>query len=170
MNKIVLTGPESTGKTTLAGLLNERFKGALVGEYAREYIEGLKRPYTQEDLLSIAQGQLTLEQKASSNAKLLICDTDLLTIKVWSEFKFGSVDSWIDQQLKKNLPDLYLLCYPDLDWEFDPLRENPNDLKELFETYLVEVKRLGVPFFIVKGQGEQRLERAVNAVDKKIYK
>ena len=164
MKRVVLTGPESTGKSTLASLLGRDLECPIVEEYARDYISQLKLPYSQSDLLQIAEGQFLLERKAKESTSLLICDTDLLTIKIWSEFKYGKCDSWIIQALKNNLPDLYLVCYPDLPWEHDPQRENPNQLKELFDIYLREVKELGVAHQIIQGRGDARLQNAMIAV------
>ena len=169
MKRIVVTGPESTGKTTLAKQLSEVFKCPLVGEYARTYLDNLKKTYSQEDLVYIAKGQFDMQKKILKESNLLICDTDLLTIKIWSEFKYGNCDPWIVKYLVNNLPDLYLICYPDLKWEYDPQRENPNDGMELFEIYLAEIKKLEVPFQIIKGLGEKRTEKGVKAVEKIIY-
>lgn len=166
MKKVVLTGPESTGKTTLANHLSQIFEVGSVEEYARKYLEQLDRPYTQSDLKEIAQGQILAENEQKRSSDKLICDTDLLTIKVWSEFKYASCDPWIIEQLKKRMPDLYLICYPDLEWQFDPQRENPNDVKELFEIYLAEVKKLKVSYEIIQGKGESRFKRAEEALRK----
>lgn len=156
MNKVVLTGPESTGKTTLASQLSKRFECSIVKEYARSYIQKLDRPYNEDDLVEIAKGQVELEDNLLSSNKV-ICDTDLLTIKIWSEYKYGNCDHWIIENLKSRLPNLYLLCYPDLKWEPDPLRENPNDLLELFDIYLKEIKMLNVPHYIIRGIGKARV-------------
>ena len=169
MKKVVVTGPESTGKTSLAMQLSEVFKCTLVGEYARTYLNKLDRSYHQYDLTHIAKGQFDMQNKTLKESSLLICDTDLLTIKIWSEFKYGNCDPWIVNSLVDNLPDLYLICYPDLKWEYDPQRENPNDGMELFEIYLAEIKKLGVPFQIIKGLGEERTEKGLKVVEKIIY-
>lgn len=169
MKRVVLSGPESTGKTTLAQQLSECFECPLVEEYARTYIDQLGRTYSQNDLLYISEGQIDNELIVSKSSDLLICDTDLLTIKVWSEFKYGNCDPWIVETLNNNLPDLYLICYPDLKWEYDPQRENPNDGLVLFVIYLSEIEKLGVPFQVIKGKDYQRFDNAVNAVRKIIF-
>lgn len=169
MKKVVFTGPESTGKSTLAKQLSETLGCSCVKEYARTYLKQLNRPYVQEDLLQMAKGQVEAESLAKKTSNQLICDTDLLTIKVWSEFKYGNCDPWIVKELKNNLPDLYLICYPDLKWEYDPQRENPNDRIELFQIYVTEVEKLGIPFGIIKGEGLQRIENGVLAIEKIIY-
>jgi nicotinamide riboside kinase len=164
MKRVVVTGPESTGKTTLVRQLSEHFHCLSIGEYAREYLNKLDKSYCQGDLLQIAEGQLKRYGSLSKDSELVVADTDLLTIKIWSEFKYGNCDPWISQTLENHLPDLYLICYPDLAWEYYSQRENPNDGMELFEIYLAEIKKLGVPFHIIKGVGEQRLNNGVKAV------
>jgi nicotinamide riboside kinase len=169
MKRVVLTGPESTGKSTLTQALCAKNGFSWVSEYARLYLNQIDRPYVQNDLLEIAKGQIATEKEVHRISDNLVCDTDLLTIKVWSEFKYGNCNPWIVKQLHDNLPDLYLICYPDLEWKFDPLRENPNDRKELFEIYLAEIKQLGVPYNIIKGVGEQRLTNAMKVVNEIIF-
>lgn len=164
---IVITGPESSGKTTLAEAFSLAKRGVLVPEFAREYLAD-KSSYVQNDLLEIAKGQQKLIDKATEKnqlsapnkeeSKMVICDTDLLTIKIWSEYKYGSCDNWITSTLSNNLPDLYILCKPDFTWVYDPLRENPNDREELYNIYLTEIKKLNVPFIEVGGSIEGRLK------------
>ena len=155
MLKIIITGPESSGKTTLCKALSKHFNLPFSKEYAREYLEKLNRNYNQDDLLKIAKGQLKSEQ----NTQLL--DTDLITIKIWSEYKYGSCDNWILDQIKKQKTEkrIYLLCKPDIPWEADPLRENPNDREELFEIYKKEIESLEHDYFIV--DAENRLEKII---------
>jgi len=156
MPKIIITGPESSGKTTLCKALSKHFNIPFAKEYARGYINKLEREYTQNDLLSIAKGQLESE----FNSQLL--DSDLITIKIWSEYKYGSCDKWIlDQiEIQKTEKRFYLLCKPDIPWQADNQRENPNDRKELFEIYKKELEVLGPDYFIVEGG---------NRTDKAIY-
>jgi len=155
-HKIIVTGPESSGKTTLCKALSKHFNIPFAKEYARGYINKLEREYTQNDLLSIAKGQLESE----FNSQLL--DSDLITIKIWSEYKYGSCDKWIlDQiEIQKTEKRFYLLCKPDIPWQADNQRENPNDRKELFEIYKKELEVLGPDYFIVEGG---------NRTDKAIY-
>ncbi|VAW26252.1 hypothetical protein MNBD_BACTEROID06-582, partial [hydrothermal vent metagenome] len=118
MLKIVITGPESTGKSTLAKELAKYYKTTFVEEYARIFLTNLGRPYVQQDLLEIAKRQIAQEDSATNkNPKLLICDTSLEVIKIWSEYKYQSVDVFITNSLKVRKPDLYLLMRPDLLWE-----------------------------------------------------
>lgn len=168
MLKIVLTGPESTGKTTLAKQLAEAFETCWLPEFAREYIGQLGRPYVFEDLKKIAKGQIDGEiqllAEAKKESEMLFLDTDLITIKIWSEDKFGKTDPWILKEIESRTYDFYLLCKPDLEWEFDPQREDANRLAELFEIYKKELIALKKPFAIIEGVGHSRLERATKAI------
>ena len=113
MLKIIATGPESSGKTTLCKALSKHFKISYSQEYAREYLEKLDRNYTQKDLIKIAKRQLTSEQNS------ILLDTDLITIKIWSNYKYGNCDKWVLEQIQKQKPEdrFYLLCKPDTAWE-----------------------------------------------------
>ena len=148
MLKIIVIGPESSGKTTLCKSLSNHFKIPFSKEYAREYLEKLGEDYSQEDLIKIAKEQLKSEQ----NTQLL--DTDLITIKIWSHYKYGSCDKWILEQIKnqKTKKRFYLLCKPDIAWEEDPLRENSKNRMELFDLYKKELKNLSHDYYIVEGE------------------
>ncbi|MFW5872398.1 MAG: AAA family ATPase, partial [bacterium] len=104
--KIAIVGPESTGKSTLSKQLALYFKTAWVPEYARDYLNKLGRPYKQSDLLLIAQEQIALEEKAAANHEMVFCDTNLLVIKIWSEFKYQSCHPWILKSIKERKYDL----------------------------------------------------------------
>ena len=155
MTKIIVTGPESSGKTTLCNALSKHFNLPFSKEYAREYLEKLNSNYTQDDLLKIAKGQLQTENG------LQLLDTDLITLKIWSEYKYGSCDNWILTQIEKQKPEnrFYLLCSPDIPWQADKQRENPNDRDSLFEIYKQELNDLGHKYFIV--EGEDRTENSI---------
>ena len=163
MKKVVITGPESSGKSTLSKHLSESLFIPHVREYAREYIAALDRTYDQSDLLHIAKGQLDLEKDIlSQTPSFLICDTDLLTITIWSEYKYGSCDSDIIRLLNDNLPDLYLLAAPDFPWVEDSQRENPANREELFSIYQKEIEDLEVPYKVISGNESERLEIAMD--------
>ncbi len=165
MFKIVLTGPESTGKSTLAGELAAYFDTLWVPEFARSYLDQLGRSYRQSDLLDIAKGQVREEDDFSKKAEeLLFIDTSLEVIKVWSEFRYGGCDPWILKNWKNRRHELYLLCAPDMPWTFDPQRENPNDRDVLFEIYRKDLTALGAHFFEIKGIGGARFQNALDAV------
>ena len=155
MIKIIVTGPESSGKTTLYKALSQHFNLPFSKEYAREYLNALNRDYNQNDLLKIAKGQLKSEQ----NTQLL--DTDLITIKIWSKYKYENCDKWILDEIEKQKSEkrFYLLCKPDIPWEADQQRENPNNREELFEIYKKEIVNLGHDYFVV--EGENRIENSI---------
>lgn len=165
IKKVVVIGPECTGKSELSNLLAREFNTVWVEEYARAYIDGLQRPYTADDLPIIARGQIELEESAAARAnKVLICDTDLYVIKVWSNFKYGYCDPWILEQIALRKYDLYLLTYIDIPWQYDPLREHPDQRDRLYEIYLDEMKSQSVPFAEIKGGREQRKKLAMESV------
>ena len=162
---IALVGPESSGKTTLANQLAVHFGAELVAEFAREYIDTLNRPYTKEDVTFIAKQQVESENRAikSGNA-IIICDTDVLVVKVWRVVKWGDTDSLVENRFKNQEQRLYLLLRPDLPWEADSQREHPTERNELFayyKDYLIQTKKR---FAIVEGLGVLRLENALRAI------
>ena len=165
MTKIIVTGPESSGKTTLCKSLSEHFNIPFVEEFSREYLNNQSGNSTQSDLVRIAKGQLLKEQ---INEEILICDTDLITIKIWSEYKYGSCNNWILEQIEKQKTKnrFYLLCKPDIPWETDPLRENPANREELFKIYQEELEKLHHNYFIVEGTEDERIVKCVSSIKK----
>ncbi len=170
--KIVLFGPESTGKTTLATQLSEHYNCPLVPEYMRIYLQkkwdeqGLK--VEKNDLLPIAKGQMELENKAATHADdLLICDTNLLEIKVYSEYYYGGFcPEPIIRSLNHSEYDLYLLTYIDTPWVADDLRDRPDDRLYIFRTFEDELKRNALPHGVIRGSESQRLTLAIELIDK----
>ena len=165
MRRIIIIGPESSGKTTLCKQLSEHFKTFFIREYARYYINNLDRDYNKKDLLEIAKGQLKLE-KNNKNEKLIFCDTDIITIKIWSEYKYGNCHPFILKQIEKQKSEgrIYLLCKPDIRWEVDSQRENPNNREELFEIYKSELKKLEVDYFVV--YGKYRMKNSISKISR----
>lgn len=162
MMRIGITGPESSGKTTLAEDLARVLGGALVPEYAREYLELNGPGYQYSDLMKIAKEQMRLIEKAKGD--FVICDTEFLVLKIWSEEKFGHVDPTIESYFKKDLFDLYVLCSPDIPWEFDPLRENPSDRDRLFEKYDLTLNLEAKNSIVVSGDREKRLSSVLKEI------
>lgn len=166
MITVGIVGPESTGKTTLAKALANHFKTTWVPEFAREFLTQLERPYKKEDLIDIAKGQLKSEKQQRKKAKnLLFLDTDLFVLKIWSEFKYGSCDPWILQQLAMNQASFYFLTHYGMPYEEDPLRESPNKRPELFKLYESALIEAGAPYIIIKGSEEKRLDLAVKRIN-----
>lgn len=166
MISIAIVGPESTGKTELAKGLSNYYNVDWVPEFARAYLTEKDGKYDFSDLLKIAKGQVTAQDKAlRARADLAIFDTDLLVIKVWSQVKYNKVDPFILAQLMLQKPDLYLLTNFDIPYEDDPLRESRGQRKELFEIYERELKAMKAHYIVVQGDRQTRLRRAVSEIN-----
>jgi HTH-type transcriptional repressor of NAD biosynthesis genes len=174
--KVVLFGPESSGKTTLSRQLARYYNTVWAPEFAREYLQekwnNERKTCEKEDLLPIAIGQMKLENKLAKRAdKILICDTDLLETKVYSEeFYVGFVDEKLNKAANENQYDLYLLTYIDTPWEEDDLRDRPEQRLEMFTAFEKSLKDNNKPYILLKGNKETRLKNAVEAIDKIISK
>lgn len=177
LKKIVIIGPESTGKSTLCEQLAKHYNSIWCPEYARQYLVTNGTNYNYDDLLMIAQGQIALEEKyinqfpQSPPAKPhlpLFIDTDMYVMKVWCEFVFNNCHRFILDQIVSRSYDLYLLCNTDLPWVKDELREYPDPLvrHRLYLIYEDIMVNQSVPWVKILGGYEQRLEKAVKAVDK----
>ena len=150
---IVITGPECTGKTTLAKQLAQQLDTVWVPEFARYYLKLAGPDYRYEHLSLLLEGQNGLEVTNGFN-KPTVCDTDWLTYYIWGEDKFGQHESWwIPPEAASRV---YLLCYPDLPWSHDPLREDPDRLEGLFEKYKVALQQFQLNYHVIKGTGGQR--------------
>ncbi|MDA3910604.1 MAG: ATP-binding protein [Bacteroidales bacterium] len=165
MKRIVLTGPESTGKSWLAGRLARHYNGLWVPEFARFYVANLQRNYAKEDVIYIARKQVELEQElVKCKPEYLFLDTDLIITKVWLKHVYNEVPQFVDDAIR-NLPrDLHLLCNYDLQWEYDPTRENPDKREFFFEWYRKELEYYGLDYRIVSGVNSDRLNCAVNCL------
>jgi len=180
IKKVVIIGPESTGKSTLSQQLARRFNALSCPEYAREYLLKNGTNYTFYDLLTIAKGQLVLENEYAKKAMqhwtengrqtktpVLFIDTDMYVMKVWCEYVFGKCHQFILNKIVESKPDLYLLTNIDLPWVKDELREYP-DLKsreELYHIYKDILINQKVPWFNISGINEDRLTLAIKAVE-----
>jgi NadR type nicotinamide-nucleotide adenylyltransferase len=172
LKKIVVVGPESTGKSTLCSMLAEHYKSIWVEEYAREYLMTHGTEYAFEDLYTIAQGQLKNEEdgaaKFGSSLSPLFIDTDMYVMKVWSEFVFNKCDNRILTAIATRQYDLYLLCNTDLPWVKDELREYPDleNRQKLYHYYHDLLVNQYVPWKLISGESyEGRFEQAVKAVE-----
>lgn len=160
---ITVSGPESCGKSTLAEQLATRLGWGRVGEYARQALTDGYR-YSGADVVRIGLVQHRQIQEALRSGGSVLADTDLLTIRIWLEERFGTCPEWIRHLHRSQRPDFCLLCAPDLPWEPDPLRENPHDRERLMERHLQLLTELRIPFHIVTGIGESRTQGALNAL------
>lgn len=172
--KVVLFGPESTGKSTLTEALAKHYKTTFVPEYAREYLQ-LKwnreqKTCSQADLIPIAEGQIRLENELALLAnKVLICDTDLLQTQVYSEVYYkGYCDPSIRSSAKKNSYDLYFLCDIDVPWVADDLRDKPNERELMFNAFEAALKRYQRPYVMLHGSKRQRFDVAKQHIDQLI--
>lgn len=190
LRKIVIIGPESTGKSTLCEGLAAHFQSDWVREYAREYLLRHGKQYQFPDLMTIARGQLDLEDKHAVSLKeetalkeragkgagadghggddpILFIDTDMYVMKVWGEFVFGRCDTWILDQIVARKYDGYLLCRTDLPWTADELREYPNEgpRQILFHMYRDCMVNQATPWAEIGGQEDERLQSAIAVVN-----
>lgn len=164
--KIAITGPESTGKTTLARDLAEEFNTIWIPEFAREYLERKNRKYDFKDIEIIAREQ-EKTWKNAYNEELIFFDTEFTVLKIWSEIKFGKVASYIIDSLENQEFDHYFICDPaGIEWVEDPLREDPERREELFDLYLRVMYSNNRDFTILSGDWNERLENAVRVVNK----
>src|SRR5664279_5536784 len=163
--KIVVIGPESTGKSTLCEQLAAHYNTLWVPEFAREYLLVLGRPYNYDDLLIIAKGQLEQEDRITASAKspVIFIDTDMYVMKVWCEFVFGKCHAFILDEIVKRKYDGYLLCNTDLPWIADELREYPDyeSRERLYYMYKDLMINQQTPWFDISGGYEERLEKAI---------
>jgi nicotinamide riboside kinase len=167
LTKIVVTGPESTGKTTLSEVLALKLNGALIPEYARSYVEGLRRHYNYDDLEVIARHQVDQEKLLSETTEkdILVLDTWLILTKVWFDVVYGIVPQWIEDYIASADIDLFLVCRPDLPWIPDTVRENGGEMRNiLFDRYCREINHYGFRYEIVEGEGDDRWLNAMRLV------
>ncbi|RYY70956.1 MAG: ATPase [Chitinophagaceae bacterium] len=170
MKKIVILGPESTGKSTLCEQLATHYAARWVPEFARSYLSDTGNQYGFEDLWEIAKGQLASQESIAAEADPaapLFIDTDLYVIKIWSEISFNKCDNRILTHIAKTNYDLYLLCDTDLPWSEDPMREYPalEMRQKIYAYYKDAMLNQSTPWVNISGNYNERLEKAIKAVD-----
>lgn len=169
LRTIAVVGPESTGKTELCQALAAVFGCGWIAEYARTYVERLDRPYTYADVEQIARVQmleLRQRQNEQSHGGLLLVDTDLIITKVWFTHVYKQVPTWIDTAIADEKIDFYLLCKPDIAWQYDPVRENEHLRDFLYDWYKREIEQTGTPYAEIGGVGNARTQTAIAAIGK----
>jgi NadR type nicotinamide-nucleotide adenylyltransferase len=164
--RIALIGPESTAKSTLSEQLAKHYTTVWVKEYAREYLAEINRKYTLDDIVEIAKQQLQKEEEQVKIANnFIFIDTEFINAKVWCMDVFNTCPTFISDTIIKHKYDLFLLTYPDLVWEPDPLRENPNRRTFFFNWYEQELKSINANYTVIKGLNETRLNNCINAIE-----
>ena len=170
--RIVIYGPESTGKTTLAHDLAKHYDTMWVPEYAREYLQKKWDLYREkcslDDLMNIALGQIKMENKIiSKSKKFIFCDTNILVTKVWSETHFsGYCSPEIKSILKSVRYDYYFLTNVDVPWVKDDLRDSPYDREEMFNYFKNQLNINKIQYSVISGDRDQRLKKAILILDK----
>ncbi len=167
IKNVAIIGPECTGKSTLAEALATHYQTTWVPEYAREYVTSQNYRYNMFDIFRISRQQLELEEEHLFKANnYLICDTNLIVSKIWSNYKFGACPEWIQEQIYKRDYSIQLLMDIDMPWVDDPLREHPDKRAYFFDLYKKELDDLGAVYEIISGNEEQRLAKAIAAIEK----
>ena len=160
-----ITGAESTGKSTLTGELANHYNAIGVAEYARTYLENLDHHYEYSDVEAIARRQIELIIQHRSGP-MVFFDTCLINLKVWFREVYNTVPDWLEDTIPGAGQGIYLICQPDLPWEFDPFRENPHRREYLSDQYEQELKAAGFTYFRVFGLGEKRIQNAIEIVNR----
>ena len=171
-NHVVITGPESSGKSTLATYLAAARSGLYIPEYARGYLAAASRMAVQEDFDHLLAAQNNLLQAAAQQQarnpdkiRFILQDTGSEILWLWQQDKFN-LSPAVETSLLQQRPDLYLLCRPDLPWEYDPLREDPHRRNLLFLRLREKLLDLKAPLVEVSGFGESRNKKALKALDR----
>ena len=165
VKRVCVFGPESTGKSTLAKQLAAHFQTVAVPEYAKTYIEAQGKDIDAADMLKIARGQCASEDAMAREAnRLLFCDSDLVTSSIWSGRLVGTVPEWLRREADKRQYDLYLLTHYDVPWVDDVHRYIPKESPAFFDRCVLELESRQRPFVQIKGNWDERLKLAIEAV------
>lgn len=164
---IVITGAESTGKTTLTERLAKHFGVPFMPEIAREYVENLNRKYTFSDVETIAKMQIELFNRIiKADAPYIFIDTWLIVTKIWFEFVYNQIPDWLIAEIKKTKIDLFLMCDIDLPWIYDPVRENGGENRKILQAkYISNINEFGFKHNIVSGVNDERFNNAIRILN-----
>jgi nicotinamide riboside kinase len=169
LTRVVVIGPECTGKTTLARDIGEALGAAVVPEAARIFAEWHYNQLSAHTVAPIALLAMRLEEETGASLPeaappVLVLDTDLVSTVVYSRHYYAGVERWIADEAAARLADLYLLCAPDIPWEPDGIRDRPALRDEIYRDFTAELARLEARVAIVRGMGASRLEAALGAI------
>ncbi len=166
--KIAVVGPESTGKSTMAQYLAKTLNSSYVPEYARYYCKNLQNEYTLQDETNMFYGQIALEEAISSQVKnnILICDTTILTVKIWCDHLFSHTPPEVLNEIESRKYDVYLLMDIDLPWEDDPLRDFPKEREHFMDIWKKELKDRKASYSVISGLGDERLQNGLTVCQK----
>jgi NadR type nicotinamide-nucleotide adenylyltransferase len=164
--KIVITGAESTGKSTLAESLATHFQTIWIPEYSRTYVEKLQRNYTYTDIEIIARHQIAEQQNIDHNIDLVFFDTWLIITKVWFEFVFGKSPAWLHEFILQSNIDLFLVCDIDIPWVSNPVRENGGENRKILHNiYIEQIESYGFNYQVISGIEDERFKNALKVVN-----
>lgn len=165
---IVITGAESTGKSTLTERLANHFEVPYMAEIAREYVENLNCKYTYSDVETIAKMQIAKFNSISkSDAPYIFVDTWLIVTKIWFEFVFKKTPDWLINEILKTKIDLFLVCDIDLPWIYDPVRENGGENRKILqEKYIENITEFNFEYKLISGIDDERFYSALNYLGK----
>ncbi|WP_432734946.1 AAA family ATPase [Maridesulfovibrio sp. FT414] len=164
--RVVLTGSECTGKTTLAAKLADHYKVTFIPEYLRSYFEQKNGLLTPDDVIPIARGQLELEAQAQARGDdPVICDTDIISSIVYAKHYFGICPDWLEEQFRLRTPSLYLLCDMDIEWTADGQRDMGHEREYMQQLFVSELESRGLAVHRISGTAAQRLNKAVLSIN-----
>ncbi|MBK8620601.1 MAG: ATP-binding protein [Saprospiraceae bacterium] len=168
--RYVFTGPESSGKSTFCTQAHQKWGGGLVPEIARRYLIDIGNDYTFEDVQTIGKQQMAEEYLIAAEQEYIWCDTDIITVLIWSIDKFGSVDESLYKKWSESdkTQRIYFLCFPDVPWEPDPLRENPYDRERIFLLYQSFLVDHQLDYVVLIGDNEKKWNTIENVFLQKV--
>ena len=167
MKRIVLTGAESTGKSTLARALSDHYGEPWTAEFVRHYADTLQAELQAHDLEPIATGQLAKEDAGSANAqRFVLHDTNILSSIIYAQYYFDTTIDWANDGFLERDYSLYLLCMPDIPWTADEgQRESPEARDTLHDIFKDSLDILQIPYIEIHGNSESRFAQAVRAIE-----
>jgi len=165
--KIIFSGPECSGKSTLSNWTANKLNGHLCLEYAREHLSVKNKSYSLKDIEIIGRKQKKKWQE-NTHKSTLVMDTDFLVLKIWSKWKFNTCCEFIEQEWLNQQFDFYFLCKPDIPWEFDKLRESKDERNKLFKLYVSELNKKNINYIVLEGTVEKRQEKILDVINHKV--